>query len=258
MRRVGEGVPEPARDGGFDLERLTDRTAQQVFHADDELADVDDLRLEFLAPAERQQLARQLGAAPHRGLRTRNAPLECLVTGNALADEVQVARDHLQQVVEVVRDAAGKLANRLHLLRLAQLLLRGLKVGGGLLLGRHVAATGVDQPLLGPRDPRDPPVAAVVVAHAVVLAGQQAVGRGGQSAAAGVGFVGVVEFEVAAADHLVRQPAQDRCPGFVGGADHAISIDHDLQVARVLPGAVALARAFFDAGFERGVEESVQ
>ena len=37
--------------------------------------------------------------------------------------ELAVADDHRQQVVEVVRDAAGEPADRLHLLRLAQLLL---------------------------------------------------------------------------------------------------------------------------------------
>ena len=41
----------------------------------------------------------------------------------ASSSELAVAEDDRQQVVEVVRDAAGELADRLHLLRLAQLLL---------------------------------------------------------------------------------------------------------------------------------------
>ena len=47
------------------------------------------------------------------------------VTGSSganLAQHVEIADDDRQQVVEVVRQSAGKLADRLHLLRLAQLL----------------------------------------------------------------------------------------------------------------------------------------
>ena len=47
----------------------------------------------------------------------------------ALGDDVEPADDDRQQVVEVVRDAAGQLAQRLHLLALAELLLRGLELG---------------------------------------------------------------------------------------------------------------------------------
>ena len=40
--------------------------------------------------------------------------------GNLAADHVEPAQDDGEQVVEVVRDAAGELADGLHLLRLAQ------------------------------------------------------------------------------------------------------------------------------------------
>ena len=43
--------------------------------------------------------------------------------------EQRVAGDHGQQVVEVVRDAAGELADRVELLRLAQLLLQPVRRG---------------------------------------------------------------------------------------------------------------------------------
>ena len=41
----------------------------------------------------------------------------------------RVARDHHQQIVEVVRDAAGQAADGFHLLRLPQLLLQGAALG---------------------------------------------------------------------------------------------------------------------------------
>ncbi len=44
--------------------------------------------------------------------------------------QVAVAVDRGQEVVEVVRDAAGELADRLHLLALHELRLEGLQLGG--------------------------------------------------------------------------------------------------------------------------------
>ena len=52
-----------------------------------------------------------------RSTRTR---MGCSACPSLLADELEVAEDHGQQIVEVVGDAAGELADRLHLLRFAQ------------------------------------------------------------------------------------------------------------------------------------------
>ena len=54
-------------------------------------------------------------------------------------DGVEPAEHQRQHVVEVVRDAAGELAERLHLLRLAQLLLEAPAFG-------HVAGADDDAP----------------------------------------------------------------------------------------------------------------
>ena len=43
---------------------------------------------------------------------------------DAMLDAVQRAGDSLQQIVEIMGDAAGQLADRFHLLRLAKRLLR--------------------------------------------------------------------------------------------------------------------------------------
>ena len=45
----------------------------------------------------------------------------------AIEDQIAVAVDHREQVVEVVRDAAGQPADRFHLLRLTELLLQPLQ-----------------------------------------------------------------------------------------------------------------------------------
>jgi len=41
-----------------------------------------------------------------------------------LADEFRTTQDHGQQIIEIVGDSSGQLAHRLHLLRLAELLLQ--------------------------------------------------------------------------------------------------------------------------------------
>ena len=67
----------------------------------------------------------------------------------SLPRQLQIAADDLQHVVEVVRDAAGELADRLHLLRLPQLRLGFGALGDGrgdALLQRFV---GLLQDLLG-------------------------------------------------------------------------------------------------------------
>ncbi len=54
------------------------------------------------------------------------------IVGQALAQQIEVAHHSHQKIVEVMRDAAGELADRLHLLRLTQLFLR-LLAGSNLL-----------------------------------------------------------------------------------------------------------------------------
>ena len=92
--------------------------------------DVDHLRLEELPAAEGQELARQAGRALRR-------PADLLhVVGKGVAllehapDQVAVAHDHREEVVEVVGDPAGQPSDRLHLLRLPELGLEPLPLGG--------------------------------------------------------------------------------------------------------------------------------
>ena len=53
--------------------------------------------------------------------------LQLLGIGEPAAQKLRVTADDHQQIVEVVGDAAGQLAERLHLLRLGELLLRPLE-----------------------------------------------------------------------------------------------------------------------------------
>jgi hypothetical protein len=71
------------------------------------------------------------------------------VAAHALLQQLQIAHDDGEQVVEIVRDAAGELAHGLHLLRLAELLLHRPTLSDVFLDGDEV---GDFVPLLDRRD----------------------------------------------------------------------------------------------------------
>ena len=85
------------------------------------LVEVDHLRAKRLPPRERQQLPHEAGRAVGVLLDVHDV-LEGRI-GRPVVGEKQVgeADDRGQHVVEVVRDAAGELADRLHLLALREL-----------------------------------------------------------------------------------------------------------------------------------------
>src|SRR5262249_58044699 len=75
-------------------------------------------------PAEGEQAGGQLGAARSRLDGARGHPLELgLDDTRARLHPLEVAQDHREQVVEVMRDPARELADGLHLLRVTQGLL---------------------------------------------------------------------------------------------------------------------------------------
>ncbi|MNS68183.1 hypothetical protein D3C72_1014570 [compost metagenome] len=118
----------------LDLDALVERAAQHVGERVQHLPHVDRVGLQHLAPREGQQLARELGAAP-AGARGGGHELLRVAVGRELRqlfEHLQVALDDGEQVVEVVRDAAGELAHALQALRVVQRLLglHALQAGG--------------------------------------------------------------------------------------------------------------------------------
>src|SRR5262249_12534579 len=107
-------------DLDLDLDAAADERADQLRDVLDLRADVEHFRLERLAAGEGQKLRRQLGGALHRpgdrlDLTAAGPPGEI-----AAAQEIGGGTDDGQEIVEIVRDAAGELADRFHLLGLAQ------------------------------------------------------------------------------------------------------------------------------------------
>ena len=80
-------------------------------------------RLEHLTSAERQQLAGQAGGPLARVADLLDVSPDRIVGAELLQDQIAVAQDAGEQVVEVVGDPARQLPDGLHLLRVAQLLL---------------------------------------------------------------------------------------------------------------------------------------
>ncbi len=126
---IGQGRPQLGGELLADLDMLAHGTMQQVVHADDDLIEVDRLRAQLLAAREGEELLRQLlGAARRQRGRSHQAQQARLVAELAL-EQLEIAGDHREHVVEVVSDAAGELAHRLHLLRLTQRVLDAPPLG---------------------------------------------------------------------------------------------------------------------------------
>ena len=119
-----------AAGNGDQLDVLADQAAQHLLDLEDELVDAHDARLERLAAAEGQQLVGQLPAALGRAadlLERRALRVLQIAAGQ---QQVAVAGDHGQQVVEIVGHAARQAAHGLHLLRLPELLFQARRARG--------------------------------------------------------------------------------------------------------------------------------
>ena len=103
---------------------LPDDAPQHLLDARDHGAQVHDPGRDHLLPAEGEQLAGERRGPVRRFAHLLDVLPLRIVPAQVLEQQVAVARDHREQVVEVVRDAASQSAHRLHLLRLHQLLLQ--------------------------------------------------------------------------------------------------------------------------------------
>ena len=125
MARVGERRPQPGGEHGLDLDRLADRADQHVRHVGDRPVDVEPGRRERLLAGEGKQLLGQR-RSPSRPLGRRlHRPRQQAEVGRGSGvdsppDRVQIADHDREQVVEIMRDACGELADELELLRLQQ------------------------------------------------------------------------------------------------------------------------------------------
>ncbi len=116
---VDQGGPQAGGEAGLDLDGASQRTFHQIHHADHGPLEIGRAGFQLLPAREGQQLAGQRSAALG-GQSGRFEAAADLVLLDHVEHEIDIAQDHHQQIVEIMGDARGQLADRLEALHLAQ------------------------------------------------------------------------------------------------------------------------------------------
>jgi hypothetical protein len=128
---VGLHLPKPRREHRLDGDRLAQGAVDHLREARHQAVHIERLRIERLAAGEGQETLGERGGPPRAVQRLAGrAPEPRRLFGQVAVDGVEIADDHLEQVVEVVGDAPGELADGLHFLGLTQRLLVGPQLRG--------------------------------------------------------------------------------------------------------------------------------
>ncbi len=120
LPRIGQRIPQAPRHHRIDFHTLADCPAQHVAHAVHQPPDIHHLRFQRLAAAESEKLVREFRAAADPFQRVCHPRLGAFVAGHVFRQKLQIAGHHLQQVVEIMRNAARELADCFQVLRLPQ------------------------------------------------------------------------------------------------------------------------------------------
>ena len=138
LARIGQHVPEGGVVGEVEHDVGADQAAEHAVGLANDIVEREHLRLEHLAPAEGEQLPGEPRGALPRLPDLLDVASDRVALPHLLQQEVAVAEDGGEQVVEVVGDPAGELADGLHLLGLAELLLAPAERRFGGVLLAHV------------------------------------------------------------------------------------------------------------------------
>ena len=247
-------MPQPHADKGFLENQLAQRAPYQFLHAAEQMAEIGGQRAQGLAAGKRQQLQGQLGAPLDGGGGRIETAGRLRIAGHGQFQQLQIARDNLQHIIEVMRHAAGQLADRFQLLRLQQGLLAAQQGQARLFLVGHVAPDGMDQLLGRHGGPGDAAVFAVAAPVAVFHAqGGGAAGQPARSCKVAARSSGCTRLMKSMPTVSLSRALKDAGPGRIDGNDHAAQIGHQHDIGRQAPHAVALGRTLQHAVFQRGV-----
>ena len=129
LAQVSANRRDVGRTDNPQIDVLANELTQHARQRVDGVVEIHARRVQHLPAAKRQQLTRQRRRAVRRGENLGGVPRRRLILGDLLGDERAEADNRRENVVEVVRDPAGQLADRFHLLRLIKLALQPLPVG---------------------------------------------------------------------------------------------------------------------------------
>jgi hypothetical protein len=104
-----------------ELDLIADETLQHLVRVRQHAVDVEHFALHHLTPAEGEQLARERRRRLAGAVHLRDVGADGMVLPELFHHQLAVPENAGEQIVEVVRDPAGELADRLHLLRLPEL-----------------------------------------------------------------------------------------------------------------------------------------
>src|SRR5690348_10433917 len=100
------------------LDVFADQSLQQVPQFVENVSNVEDARLQGLLPRESQQLPHEIGGAVRILFYLHNIGEGWVARRRVQQQQIAEPDHRRQQIVEIVRDPASELADRLHLLRL--------------------------------------------------------------------------------------------------------------------------------------------
>ncbi len=126
LARIGADGAEAATMLHLQLDRLAEQPLQQGRDLGDDVRQLKHLRPQRLLARESEQLAGQAGGAVRVGADLLDVVIVAVAGRVAHQHEVAIADDRGQDVVEVVGDAAGELADGLHLRGLGDLALEAI------------------------------------------------------------------------------------------------------------------------------------
>src|SRR5208282_1307022 len=122
---IGTDGSEDGAGNHDQIDVLPDHAGEHLQVLGNHFIQVEHLGSQHLLAAEGQQLPGEGGGALRGVGNFLRRPSQSDIGSETLEQKLGVAGDHHQQVVKVVRDAAGEAADRFHLLRLTQLQFQG-------------------------------------------------------------------------------------------------------------------------------------
>jgi len=254
---VDQRVPQSARDDRLDTYRFTERAPKQIVHAAKRRRQIDDHGLQRLLAAEREQLRRELRAAVDRVDGLADPLARPRIAVMPAVEQFEIAAQYLQQVVEVVSDAARQLAHGFHLLGAKQCraglfeLPAGVQAFGD--VPRDLRETDERAVFAPDRVDHDVcPETLAILAHAPSLGLEASFACGNRQPAfrqSGCRVFWRIEAGEVRADHFFGAEALDSPRAGVPVRDRAVGREHEDRVVRDAVDEHPEALLAFDDGF---------